>query len=353
MHSRLVTAPTLFLIAALAVSIPTARAGNNHSGEVSAIVPTFSVEHDAMRPNEDVVLTVCITNGNGHSGRSVERGDSFSFDFGGGTLGNCGAVTVSARGADMSAADFACESTPSTVTLRYLGRGVEWPIGAVACAELPYHAGLVTSTVLTSYEVGNRGAYATADPSVIFLTTSDRIGSVGATGPQGAQGPQGASGPACPQGDTGPMGPVAAGARLMLTSTGSVYLGQTDPPAVVPGLDGSIDVSEGSNLLLQVDAADHIRCHPALTGSLDMLLELDGNVVASRDLEDHGAHFPTSDFGQNFTLAWLSPPLSAGAHHVRVLSAQHFQNRGDSKCVGSATDVDGLQARLVIIELRR
>jgi hypothetical protein len=336
------------------VSVSFAR--DNHTGEGGAIVPAFTVRHDAMRPDEDVELVCCVTNDNGHSSHHLATGDAFRFEFRDGTLGTCHALEVFSPSETLADEDFACSLADGVLVLTYLGPESPWPLGDMACARIGYHSGAASSTVLASYRVTSNGAYAPPQPSAIPLSVARDIGSVGPRGPEGAVGPVGPTGPAGP---TGPPGPAAAGARVLVESTGAIRAADCDDPVLVPGLEAEIAITPGATLLVALDVYQHSLCEPpgGFSHSLGtMAVEVDGTRVATRilDLTRGGGSSGGGTEDQSVPIVWLSGPLAGGTHVVRVTivndeSCHPFDNRL-TDCVGSGAD-DGRVARLVVVEL--
>jgi hypothetical protein len=132
----------------------------------------------------------------------------------------------------------------------------------------------------------------------------------------------------------------------MAVSTGTAVGWNGEPPSLVPGLDATVNLPDGGDLLILVDATSH-KCHPNVDqGSL--LLEVDGATVASRPIAQ-------TDFGpdtglQPYVITWLAAGLAPGAHQVRVLIACLGSPAGGAPtpCIGSA-DPDENQARLIVI----
>ena len=139
-----------------------------------------------------------------------------------------------------------------------------------------------------------------------------------------------------------------------MTSTDSVRKSICDPPVLIPGLETSIIISEGSRLLVMVDANQHDGCLPERTTRTNSSLEIevDGVVVAHRELR-----WQTSGFGGESTSAvgmvFRSDPLGAGQHTVRVL-LEDLSVRTECNdytfCIGSAEN-DKHQARMAVLEL--
>lgn len=343
-----------------------ARTGNDLPG--SAIALEFSLRHEVIRPGESVTLLACLNNQNPSSRRSVEPGDSFSFEFRGGTLGSCGALTVHAPGGGLDAADFTCVVADDVLTLTHVGATTPWRVGDAACVEVGFTAPAAPMTVLTRQAVRNEGAFSRTEPAAVLLHVASDLGSIGPAGPQGPQGdpgpqgPQGDPGPqglSGPQGDPGPEGPAGApgssgvGFIGHFPSTGIAFTRQNEPPVVVPGQDVTFEVQEGSRVLVLVDAVAHggLECFAANGGSDNvsrgrMLVHLDGNEVA------RGEQWHYTEVQQD--VSYLSPPLPAGTHVVQALvdaiTTSPFEDQFSS-CIGSdATTRRELEARLTIIE---
>lgn len=342
-QSLLPMVPLLVLLATSAV------ARDNHTGVGAAIAPAFSIQHDAMRPGEDVTLLLGVVNQNAHATHGLQRGDTFRFDFRDGVVGECGTLSVFSPDGALSVLDFTCLATARAVTLMYVGAGSTWPMGDAACVEVPYSVGDASSTVLCSHEVGTNGAYAPPSPPVLLLSIARDIGGVGPPGPVGPMGPAGPPGPA---------GPSATGAAQFLTTTGAVRAVECADPVTIPGLDTSVVVAGGSRVLLLLDARAHPFCDPIDTvpGNGRVAIELDGESVADRVLDSSFSGGGTGSTHENLTLVAVSGPLVAGSHTVRCTvgaEAPCGVPPPDERtpCVGSPS-VDGRQARLTVIELR-
>jgi hypothetical protein len=145
---------SVLLAARAGVAALPASARSRGDGHGSAIVPIFSVEHDALLPGDDAVLGACVTNGNADARAELRAGDAFHFDFAEGVVGGCMDVTVSSRDGSLAPADFACETSADTVTLTCVGTGGPWRRGDLACAMFGYQSGTQSGAVLLSHEVG-------------------------------------------------------------------------------------------------------------------------------------------------------------------------------------------------------
>lgn len=364
-HEKMTAAPRFLALSMILASCAMPAGARDTGGSAGASIElAFSIEPRAMRPAEPVTLLLCVHSDGQRSSRRVEAGDAFTFSFGDGSVGDCGPVSVFSPGGAFTAGDFACTSTPDSVTLTYQGAGSAWPIGEAACAQIAYVSGPGPSTVATSQQVGNAGAFAPQEPSAILLSVGAEIGTVGPMGPEGAVGPTGAMGPAGPVGPEGPAGPEGAigpvgpagpsagaiGGREMRTSTWFIAPSEDDGVVLIPGMDLDISIEEGSQLLILVDvpARDQFACALASNHEGELILEVDGDVVIRR-------HVPrivgaAREFPLNLT--WLSESLPAGSHEVRLLAKNldDTSGSGRTRCFGSMNEE--AQARLVVLEVR-
>ncbi len=335
-------------IVALA-AVGTTQAKETDARDGNAIVPLFSLQHEALEPLQMANLVACITNGNPRSTRELGHGDSFRFNFADGRLARCAGVDVFSRGGGIGVGDFDCSVDGSALVLTYLGDGVQWQAGDSACALVDFEAGQRSSTVLTALRVGHHGSYAATQPSVLFLSVAPGIGIVGPAGPAGPMGPRGASG------DQGPRGESGAGSSAFVTSTDAIRVSPCDEPSLVPGLEASIDVAQGSRLLVHVDVNQHDDCplpFGQVRSSARLDLELDGARVASRDLAWVGPA-PGDGATRAASLVFRSEQLDAGLHSLRVIlddASGRTSCSHHTLCVGSAEN-DKHQARMVVLEL--
>ena len=209
----------------------------------SAIALEYSLQHDTLEPATEVTLMACVTNENTHSSRDVAPGDSFAFTFHDGVLVSCDSVQAFPSDGSLAGA-FTCETDGNILRLRFHGpRPMRWNVGEAACATVTYMTGLGPSTVESSFDVGNEGAYLTPSPAAILLSVASGLDRPGPMGPMGLPGPAGPSGP-----------PGPAGAVAFAVSTGSAQARHLEPPVPIPGMDASVNVGSGSRLEVHVDA---------------------------------------------------------------------------------------------------
>jgi hypothetical protein len=124
------------------------------------------------------------------------------------------------------------------------------------------------------------------------------------------------------QGPTGPPGPAGVGSVVFRSSTGAVTTPAGGTAVEIPGLAGTIPVSEGSRLWVQGDFHEHYFCdgyldRSYLTESWALDLEVDGVIVASREM--HGEQGNLYDH-ESKPFTWVSDPFADGGDHsVRFL----------------------------------
>ena len=287
----------------------------------SSIELEFSIKPDVLRPGLTVPLLACVSNQNPHSKREIEPGDSFRFEFTRGVVGDCLDVKVSLPASPFNEADFTCSVDSNVLTISYTGAPVDWTPGDAACASITYTPADSPTTVLTRAEPGTVGALAPGQAASLLLGVAPDLGIPGPAGPEGPAGPQ------------GPPGGGAIGARHFSTSTGFVEVGTGDPPALIPGLEATLDLRDSSNLLVMLDVSAWF-CAPAIGASAIVHVELDGVIVAARYIESD------LDKANNATLVYLSGPLPAGRHVVRGLAAAD----GRSPTIGSPVRCIGTSA---------
>lgn len=331
--------PVLSVLVLLPLRVTQARDRIPATG--SAIAPVVSLEHASMRPGESVTLVACVTNRN-ESRRQIEPGDALAFEAAGVTLLECEMAPVETRGGGFDAGDWTCSIDASTLRLTYSGPRRTWPRGELACARVQALAPAASTNVLASVEAGTHGAWAPVEPSILFLSVDDAIGSAGPSGPAGPEGP------------AGPAGPSGAGAVAMATSDWGIVALECEPPDYVPGLDLTILVEEASRIVAMVDAVTNDECMLRTgTGQGFLLLELDGVVALAHAVGDD--HDTTSMDLDQAALSWLSDPLVAGPHRLRVLFGHRtaMPPCGSSRtaCFGGWPDSD-VAARLVALEVR-
>jgi hypothetical protein len=131
----------------------------------------------------------------------------------------------------------------------------------------------------------------------------------------------------------------------MAVSTGTAVGWNGEPPTLVPGLDVTLDLPGGGDLLILVDATAYDDCFPNHNDGL-LLLEVDGSTVVQRVVRTDWDLNREQPFG----ITWLAAALPPGAHQVRVLIAYAGGIFGGDPtlCIGS-TDPDERQARLTVI----
>lgn len=140
----------------------------------------------------------------------------------------------------------------------------------------------------------------------------------------------------------------------MATSDWGIVALECEPPDYVPGLDLTILVEEASRIVAMVDAVTNDECMLRTgTGQGFLLLELDGVVALAHAVGDD--HDTTSMDLDQAALSWLSDPLVAGPHRLRVLFGHRtaMPPCGSSRtaCFGGWPDSD-VAARLVALEVR-
>lgn len=313
----------VFLASILVVSLARAQGGRDvPSTYGSTIVPAFSVRSDALEPGSSTQLVACVTNQNPASRRSVEPGDRFTFTFQDGSVADCGALTVHPSSSGFSPSDFSCSAATPDVTLTYVGPARAWPFAAGACATIAFEAPAATTSIVVRRDVRTEGAF-TAPPDPVLLLTV-------------------APGLATP-GSPGPPGPASFGATAQVDGEGWVNAVALGPPVLVPGLFTSITVQDASRLLVNatVPSFGSPPC-PRSEFEAEAWVELDGVLTSRVAYFNHGT-------------VWLSEPLTAGSHAVRiVLKAPDGETTGTSSCGGTGYplhDARGWLPRLTILEV--
>jgi hypothetical protein len=151
----------------------------------------------------------------------------------------------------------------------------------------------------------------------------------------------------------------------MLESTGAIAVaGCGAPPVEIPGLSTSVVTTEGSLLRVDFEAVAHEACTVVFGRDENhaggrVALELDGSIVARRDVA-YDTSWTTDSVGfyrrAHVALQWLSPPMPAGPHPIRVLLEYYFPPNDcydQSACIGSSPEDEGRRARVVVTEIRR
>jgi len=174
-------------------------------------------------------------------------------------------------------------------------------------------------------------------------------------GGPGPAGPPGPEGPAGPVGPAGPEGPSATGARLFLVSSGSAAAVEDGTAVVVPGLQATVTVAEGSSIAVHVDVRDHTECAQFVCCTSGALkITQDGEAVISRYLA--GFFGGNSGAPEDYGLHWLSAPLAQGSYTIALEVEANIappSNLNTTNCVGSGGGADDqFEARMTIIELR-
>jgi hypothetical protein len=323
-------------------------------GVGAAISPAFSLQHAAMRPDEDVTLVACVVNTNARARHPVQAGDAFTFELFGGTFAACHQLSVISPDGTFAPSDFSCAVELDRLTITCVGEASPWPAGHGSCVEVAYRSSAISASILTSVQAERNGSYAPPEPHVVLLHVSPEIGSVGPPGPAGPVGPQGADGVPGPQ---GPPGPAAAGARLLLRSTAAVHGIECEPPVTVRVIEGTVSVAGGLSLLLQFDGYLYTSCVDPSIGIPrdDGLVELlvDDVPVTTRFVPL--SNFSLADTKGVVAVTWLTGPLMAGTHTVRATYRDYVcevPGRFATACLGAA-EGDPAEARLVVVELRQ
>ena len=335
-----------FSIVLLVMAMP-ASAREHPPTQGSAIGIEYSIQHDTMRPGEDVSLLLCLTNSNTNSTRDVAPGDSFSFDFPEGIVRGCGDLSAYSPDGSLALGSLACDVTSNVVRMTYVGpTPTRWPVGDAVCVLVPYGVGSGPSTVGATMDVSNQGAYLAPSPAVLLLSVARGLGTAGPPGPAG------------PQGVAGPPGPTGIRNWAFATSTAMAQARENEPPVPIPGLDIMLDVLEGSSIEVTADTLARNCVPPYLLidgNDTGIGIEVDGVVMAQRSVSEDGVSggwAPADPDGM--VVHWISGALSAGSHRVRVLViAPHplLPTRENfTWCVGSAAN-DEYQARLSVKEL--
>lgn len=321
----------------------------------SQIVPSFTVQYSTLRPGEHATLLACVSNENASSSRSTQAGDQFRLHFGAGVLGGC--ANVHPLTSDFAAGDFSCRIEGQDVVLTFVGRDKPWPFASGACASVDYVAPDAPTTVAPSRRVSIEGAFAAPSPPLILLAVGEQFRSRGPTGPTGPEGPagpagptgaQGDAGPRGPQGDMGPQGPSgpagesAFGASITAMGTSFARAGYYDGLVVVPDLDISVNIQDQSKLLV-TPFVDHIPqpvCPymPFVQFPSWVALEIDGSIVFREQL---GLYQP-----------WMTGPLAAGTHRVRVVILPPDNPLEVTHCYGDSPLAPDNDSRLGVVEIR-
>jgi hypothetical protein len=309
-----------------------------------------------MRPFEDVTLLACVHDDNPSSSRLLRPGDAFTFSFSAGDVGPCGTASVSSPSDAFGVDDWSCAVDGQDVTLTHVGDGVPWAFAEAACTEVRYRSTAGPAVVRHAVHARNPGTHAPPEPRALVIAVSADIGSVGPPGPAGPMGPAGPTGP------EGAPGPSPVGVAQSVESTWSVQGPDDASPILVPGLQVMVPVAEGSRLFVVADVPAHgsdldeFNTCPLAT-DIDgdsravLMLEADGEIVAERI----SGQFPGGRAGSDGTnsLVWLSPPLAAGDHELRVLVRKFWEpDPDDTPCYGDLDDPEVI-ARLMAIELRQ
>jgi len=307
----------------------------------SAIAPGFTLKPDVLRPFEVSAVEACVTNQNPRSRRTVASGDELRFALTGGASATCGGVSVVPADSALDADGFACDVDGDVVTLRRTGGPVAWPAGDAVCASLSLTPGGESFVVRSGVQVSNEGAWSPVSPASVLVNVAPELGIPGPEGPAGPAGPPGPSGP--------PGSGGGIGARAFRVTTDFLTTYEGDPPVLIPGLEASLTVGTGAQLLVLADVGQWDCTYGTDSiGDAIVYLEVDGSIVASRELEYGFTHTWTG------TIAWLSPPLEAGPHSVRVLGGGDGSQVPGSlvSCIGGPFHPDHYgMSRLVALEV--
>ena len=235
--------------------------------------------------------------------------------------------------------DGALEARLGDLPLPIVEHGDTWAIAELDCATQAGDHLLALS----------RGRSST-DRDVLSLT----IGAVGPRGPEGPVGPEGPDGPEGPIGPVGPEGPASTGAVVTAEVEIPFAVNRCEEPQVVPGLDVPIEVAEDSRLLIRFDFQAH-ECHDYEHDPFRLDLYLDDRLVlSSRRI---GWSWSTY-WGEGGQLGFVTDPLDAGAHQVRI-EMDNLDEGGTPStrclrytlCLGDPFE-PAHRARLAVIELR-
>ena len=161
-----------------------------------------------------------------------------------------------------------------------------------------------------------------------------------------------------PAGPAGPPGPAATGTVAFLRSAAAVTTVAGGDSVEVPGLGATLPVADGARLWIQGDFHEHRFCdgyldRSHLTASWALDLEIDGTIVASREMRGEQGSIYNHE-SKPFT--WVTGPLAGGDHSIRFLlrppetdtvGAPPYQAK---ICLGT-DGTDERDSRVVILEL--
>ena len=230
----------LLLVTCRVVAAPS-HAPLRPAGMGSAVAVEFSIHPDSLRPGEPVRILACATNQNPSSTRDLMTGDSLVFEFTRGTVGACSDVALALPTTTLLESDFACSVDGNTLAITYNGSTAAWSPGEAICASVIYTPEDAPSIVLTQMAARRIGGHAPGAKVGVLLGVAMDLGVEGPAGPEGATGPAGVQGPPASGG---------IGARQMLVAEAEAQVLEGDPPVVIPGLETSMNVGAGSNLLV-------------------------------------------------------------------------------------------------------
>lgn len=310
------------------------------AGMGSAIAVEFSIHPDSLRPGEPVRILACGTNQNPTSTRDLVTGDALVFEFTRGTVGACSDVALALPTTTLLESDFACSVDGSTLTITYNGSITVWSPGEAICASVMYTPEDAPSMVLTQMTARRIGGHAPGAKAGVLLGVATDLGVEGPAGPEGPTGPAGVQ---------GPPGSGGIGGRQMLVAAAEAQVLEGDPPVAIPGLETTIAVGAGSNLLVVLDQAIW-PCHGvhAQGGDATVYIEVDGVIAASHHLEYNG------QTAESVQVTFLTAGLAAGVHSVRgLVGGNDTQSVGtDIRCVGAAGSSRHFGGgRLIVMEL--
>lgn len=178
-------------------------------------------------------------------------------------------------------------------------------------------------------------------------------GASGAVGPPGEAGPAGSTGPMGPAGPPGPSGTAGQHAAHALGSA-SLDLGPSTPPTTVPGLTLTMDVPDGSIVLLSTSGgALNLAPSPGGYSVLVISLTVDGGMVGNPyhvwAVSQPGTFMVAPVTWSISTVVDLAP----GSHTFSVIVYGNEANNGIRSRVSAGANYPPMRGALDAVILRR
>lgn len=282
----------------------------------AAIAPRLTLVGGPVSASVATRLQACITNDQRFSNAQLATGDALRITLSHGVLLDC--VLEPGLPVVGDDSDWTCGVDGQSVEVSYLGAPRSWASDEVRCLRIDWIAPSATTTLHFESQPVIAGHMAPAEPATLVV----------------------------PIGSPSGMG-AGVGARAHLRSTDCGIAVAGEPPAVVPGLETTLEVAEGSQVAAWIDALALPHAF-ASGGGEHVVLLVDGVIVARQPLMQGVS---VTGLGATANISFLTPAFSAGPHLFQVgVDLPHHAPGALSACLGSF-DPDRA-TRLTLLEIQ-